>query len=308
MPTLYSALGIPMDEAALHQHSQSFNARLQIWLLATKAAMLHPLTGFGWGQISQVNFLFAENATVRPGMFNAAHNIFIDLVLWNGYPIGLLLMVVVFAWAIKMFRSVATIKQCCYFLFLSILAIHALLELPLQYAYFLLPWGLIAGAMEASGAKESDVKMRCHWVTLAFVLIGVTVLLVTIRDYSKIETSNYGLRFENAGIVTNIPRTPPKVWVLDQFNEFFLLVRSNPTEGLTNAELDRMRDSVNTVPSAQTMFNLAANLALNGKSQEARHWQLTLCQTMSEINCQEARVKWEHDAYTARTGVAWPVN
>jgi hypothetical protein len=213
----------------------------------------------------------------------------------------------VFWWLLKRARNTSTIEQSHYLVFLLLLGIHALLELPLQYAYFLLPFGLIAGSLDVG--KERTPATRIHDRILAFALVSVaaTVLYMTVVDYLKIETRNYGLRFEVNGIPTSIPRTPPEVRVLDQFNEFFVLVRNQPSSGVAQAEINRMRDSVNVAPSALTMYNLAANLALNGSPQESRHWLITLCKTMPESHCQEARRKWQQDEYIDRAGVPWPV-
>jgi hypothetical protein len=307
LPWLYSAWGIKIDADALHQRSVIYDARLQIWSLALQASMQRIWFGFGWGQIPEANFLVAEHAVDGLGMFNTSHNLFIDFILWSGYPIGLMLTVLVLWWYFSRIRNISTWEQAHYLLFVLMLGVHAMLELPLQYAYFLLPFGMIAGSLNAREMRP--VAARIYDVSLAriSILLGAAILYVTVVDYLKIETSNYGLRFEANRIATSIPNTPPEVRVLDQFNYFFVLARNHPSAGINQEEINRMRDSVNTVPSAQTMFNLAANLALNGESAESQHWLITLCKTMVDVNCREARLKWEHDAYPARTGVLWPL-
>ena len=80
-----------------------------------------------------------------------AHNLVLDLVLWNGVPLGLLLVGALAWWAWRQVRDAQTAQQRLLLLALGLLLLHALLELPHLYAFFLLPAAAMAGGKRGCG-------------------------------------------------------------------------------------------------------------------------------------------------------------
>ena len=280
--------------------------RWMIWKMFLAASLQHPWVGWGWGQIPMANFSVAAQFPDGMGQFNASHNLVLDGIIWVGYPLTLGLLGLAAWWAVRLYRRPLDAEVMYRIGFVAVMLVHAMLELPLHYAYFLLPFGIVLGSLDAKAGLLSRLALHRAWLQVLLGL-GLLAVLLTARDYLRIEASSYALRFEDRGIRTDRPFEPPQVTVLDQFSGYFELVRMKPTAGLSDAALQGMRDAVNTTPSARSMFNLAGNLALNGRPDEARLWLVTLCKTMGQENCAEARERWTVAGYPQATGMDWPL-
>ena len=293
--------------AELEYRSLADPTRMGAWKMLAQASLLHPFFGFGWGQLASANFLVIENFPGQPGLFTQSHNLILDLILWNGYPLGLLAVAVLAWWVRKVVLCTQSFSQMHLIAFVSVLGTHAMLEFPLQYAFFLLPFGLIVGALHSSLGFRPICRTK-KWVPVFIAIASTIVLAITIRDYFRVETSFYGLRFEHRKIATNIPSTPPDVIALTQFRDYLIFARNVPRSDVNSDELQWMIDTVNTIPSAHIMYKLALNLAMNKRPVEAQHWLTNMCKTMPSPNCQAMRLSWEQEALQNRgfADVTWP--
>lgn len=293
--------------AALEYRPLVDHARLGAWKMLIDASLQRPLTGFGWGQLASANFLVIENYPGQPGLFTQSHNLVLDLILWNGYPLGSLAVAVVGWWVWKALSLVRNFSQIHLIAFVMVLGAHAMLEYPLQYAFFLLPFGLVVGALHSSLGFQTIFQSK-SWIQIAVATTSVLVLAITVRDYFRVETSFYGLRFENRQIATDIPSTPPEVIALTQFRDHLLFARNVPRGNVAPHELGWMIDTVNTLPSAHIMYKLAANLALNHRPHESQKWLLRLCKTTPAPNCQSMKLAWDQQSLVnaGMAAVDWP--
>ncbi len=289
--------GEDLDAESPRYRAVNAQVRLDIWSVSLNASSLHPFTGYGWGRVVAANF---ATITDHPGYlryFTSSHNLFLDLILWNGYPLGLLIGVALAWWWWNHLCSISDASQAILFGAVTVLLVHAQLELPLQYAIFLLPFGVLAGSLQAMQAQQSVRRLPAwpKWADLVALACVGLALAVTISDYFKVETSFLGLRFENAGVRTTISREPPQVLVLDQFVEHLKLARNTPRSGLSEKQLADMERVVNTLPSARAVQRVAQNYALNGQPERARYWLRVLCKSLPEPNCGEMHSQWQSD-------------
>lgn len=307
MPWINQFLDIPEHDFSLELRGIQDTARLEGWRMLLDAASLQPWLGFGWGQIAQATFSVVENYPVQLGIFTHAHNLILDLVLWNGYPLGLALAGYVGWWVWCVLKQSNDVRQYPAIGVLVVLGIHALLEFPLMYAYFLLPLGLLLGTLNSTLGFRPVFIVSARWGIAVWALVAVA-LTVTIRDYLRVETSFYGLRFENRGIPSPIPKTPPDVIVLTQWRDVIAFSRNIPRTGLSQAELEHMRGIVKTVPTPLTMNRLAANLALNNQPAEAIKWLTIGCKTYPEAICRSMQARWQQEAvaHPQMAAVPWP--
>jgi hypothetical protein len=173
-----------------------------------------------------------------------------------------------------------------------VLGVHAMLEYPLQYAYFLLPTGLVMGSLNTSlNLKSFELNSRLP-VAIIFGLSTIAVF-ITVRDYFRVEDSFYGLRFEQKGIASVYPRTPPDVIALTQWRDYIVFARIEPRAGMKAEELSWARNLVSTTPSAFVMYRLAAMLALNDLPIESTKWLKRLCLTSPKEHCEVIKLEWE---------------
>jgi hypothetical protein len=294
-------------DAARADRAYLGDTRWGAWVMFLKAAANRPWFGFGWGQLAHAQFLMLDERIVFGGSFLQAHNLVLDLILWNGVPIGLAISAFLAWWFFMVVRRMAQPQQLYLLLFLTVLGVHAMLEYPLQYAYFLLPAGLVIGNLNVASKFGLAFGSR-RWLNAAVLLLSIAALAVTVRDYFRAETSFYGLRFELKKIPVDIPRTPPEVLVLTQWRDYVRFARIEPRPGTTAQELEWMRGLVTTAPSAFIMYRFAAVLALNREPVEAQKWLRRICQVSPVDQCRAIEAEWDAQS-RLNTGIAavpWP--
>jgi hypothetical protein len=287
--------------------STTADPRWTAWVMFLKAIAYKPMVGFGWGQLGYAQFLMMDEKISLGGSFLQAHNLFIDLMLWNGIPLGLGISATLVWWVWSVIRSIRNFSQYILTCFLLILGIHAMLEYPLQYAYFLLPVGFVMGSLNTSmGFRSIQVKSR--WPAVVVLLSAAVVLFITVRDYFRIEDSFYGLRFEQKKIQSDYPRTPPDVMALTQWRDYIVFARMEPRPGIATADLEWMRNLVSTTPSAFVMYKFAAMLAFNDQPAEAATWLKRLCLTSPREHCEAIRIEWakQSEINQKYASIAWP--
>ena len=158
----------------------SGSSRLYIWKQILIAIMDKPWFGYGWNQTS-----VAQTSVTLKYPLNVwleySHNVFLDIIVWTGIPIGISIIVVMFIWFLQTLKKINTPNQLIYFLIITAFFIHCMLEYPFAYAYFLLPVGLYVGILHQEIYETKNLKINALVIALISVLI-VTVLIIS-RDY-----------------------------------------------------------------------------------------------------------------------------
>lgn len=278
--------------------------RLKAWSMLIYASSKEAITGYGWGQLAAANYAVVGEFPGQPGLFLHSHNLLLDLVLWNGYVVGVAMILLVIAWMWRCYTAPKALLHLHPIAAISVLAVHGMLEYPLHYAYFLLPVGIFVGVLQ-NRMKIFRLPGNDRMVNIALVVIVLFAFVATVKDYFRVERSFYGLRFELQNIPTNISKDPPRVLVLTQFPEYFKLARGIPTSGLNESNIQALKNTVMAMPGDLLVYKLAANLALNGKPEEAGRWLINLCKTR-ETNCQRMRNYWEAETEPGIKSVPWP--
>ncbi|MDD5334680.1 MAG: Wzy polymerase domain-containing protein [Rhodoferax sp.] len=278
-----------------------------IWSILIDAAWQHPVLGYGWNQVGLAQLTVALNRPPLQLLLAHSHNLFLDLILWCGIPVGLLVSFYLVRWFWLRLRAVSRAEDAVLLLFLLVVGNHALLELPLHYAYFLLPAGLIMGALNVR-LHSRPIVLTGHWSLILPCLVSVALLTTIIHDYLRVETSYQELRFEQARIKTESPGKPPDVLLLTQWREAISLSRFEPTSGMSAHDLDWMHRVASTYPGGATIPKLALALALNKQPVEARQWLEKLCWIEPQPQCQAVRRYWADQAlkHPELAALPWP--
>lgn len=281
--------------------------RPTVWALFLDAAWRQPWLGYGWSQVGLAQLAAALDYPTVQSLFSHSHNLFLDLVLWCGIPVGLAVTVFLLRWFWLRLRAVRAASDAVLLMFLLVVGNHAMLELPLHHAYFLLPAGLVMGALDMRlGARPRVATGR--WSLVALWMLAVPLLALLIRDYARVEPSYQALRFEWARIKYQKRGEPPEVLLLDQWREFIRLARFEPTRGMSADDLELMRKVTSTYPSAGFFQKYAAALAMNQRPEEAQLWLRKLCKMVTEAQCLAVRAAWENHARIEPliAAVRWP--
>jgi len=270
----------------------SGESRPQIWAMFLQAATLKPWTGYGWNQVAYAHLAVATEYPPLSVLFAHSHNLFLDLMLWCGVPLGLLLSIGLCLWFWRRLRAIRDAQGLLLFLLVAVVANHAMLELPLHYAYFLLPTGLAIGVVDSrTGALV--LSLRRTWIASSTWLVCVTLLGLLVYDYMRIEASYQVLRFEWARVRSKADRNPPDVLVLDQLRALIVYARFEPTREMPIAQMEWMRKVASIYPSSGVIHKYAVALAWNGQPDGAALWLRRMCAISPASQCGAVKRSWQ---------------
>jgi hypothetical protein len=277
------------------------------WRLFFDAVLTQPWFGYGWTEVTHAQLAVATEFPPLYGPFGQSHNLFLDLVLWLGIPLGLFVSTAM-VWQFTTYvRTVTNAKDAILLMFLSVIGIHAMLELPMHYAYFLLPTGLVIGVLnQRIGGKPIGSTPR--WTLIGLWLVAVLLLSGIIRDYFRVEASFQDARFELA-LIGNVPQgQPPNVLLLTQLRERINFMRYEVKTGMTQEELDWLLKVVNAYPGGGPIYKAARALALNQQPVQAQQWLRKVCKISSPDECALIKRVWAKDSLNSSfiAAVPWP--
>jgi len=188
-------------------------------------------------------------------------------VVWCGFPLGIALSALVVWWYASRVLTVRTPEAVIAMLALSIAGLHAMLELPHHYLYFLIPAGLWIGSIEAQRAAWRPLGARAN-----VVLFGVPMALALAMavEYPALEDDFRLVRFESLRIGTIRASQPaPDAPLMSSLTSFLAFSRSTPTAGMDPEHLARMQAITERYPYAPSLSRLATAWALNGRLDDA---------------------------------------
>lgn len=301
------------DILLLGAESSYLRAQLQgelrplAWRLFIDAALNWPWLGYGWSELGHAQLAVAADFPPLYATFGHSHNLFLDLMLWLGLPIGIFVSAALVWWFGANIRAVSNAKDAILLMFLGVIGIHAMLELPLHYAYFLLPTGMVVGVLSSRmGGKPLWIAPR--WCLVGIWMAAVLLLAGIVRDYFPVESSFQKLRFELARIGTLPQGKSPEVVFLTQLRERIRFMRYEVKPGMTPDELDWALHVANAYPGSGLLLKAAAALALNNRPQEAQQWLKKICKISSVEECHLIKRVWAQDARASPliAAVPWP--
>lgn len=242
------------------------------WAEALRAS---PWVGFGWLQGRHAQ---AVGALARPGTepSDYAHSLPLDLLAWNGLPLGTALVVLAGLWYLRCGSQVQGPTQWFRFTALTVLLAHSLVEYPFAYAYFLVPIALLTGQMTAELSTRTFETHRV-WLGVLTVLsaLGVTAI---VRDYLRVESDIRVLREQNARIGAPHRSEPVRdIWVLDQMAALSRASRIEPRPGMPGSDLKDLEAAASRFANVWLLHRSALALALNGQEHEARDDMRRVC-------------------------------
>lgn len=278
--------GTPANESRF-----TAGARPEIWRMAIDGILQHPWFGYGWdqGRLLQLAVLPAHCGYQRG--FQHAHNFVLDLIVWNGIPLGILLVAGIVLWFVVQLRRLQGHSAWLMMLTILVFVVHALLELPHVKAFFLLPVALLVGALNASSGVRTLVSLKP--VSLALLsMIFLVVGTIMVQDFLRIgeDLRAYRVRMAWAGIAAEPPE--PDVYFLTALQSALRTLRVEPRENMDTDSVDWIRRVAQRYPIQTSLMLYAKTAALNGKPDEAVQALNWLCLLFSEPSCERAKLSW----------------
>ena len=247
-----------------------------MWRLFGSAVLGRPWFGFGFNQgveaLAEVATLSAPAGVTVATAF--AHNVALDLMVWAGLPCALLILLALGWWLIGWLRldadPQAVAQRHLVFAAWLALLVQSLFEYPYAYAYFLLPAGLLAGAITRGRAPRQQpptvARFACSPMALALGVAGSVLLGALAADYWRLEDDFRMIRFVRANYV-NQPQHDylEQPLMLDQLALLNSTARYRIGPGMSAQQLADMRTVARRHQNTVLQLDYAKALALNGR-------------------------------------------
>ena len=192
-------------------------------------------------------------------------------------------------------------------MFVLAVGLHAMLELPIHHAYFLLPLGLVVGVIDIR-LQNTQVFFSNFKSTILIWLVATLLFAVIVRDYFLVEESYNELRLEKSRVLSKVQRLPPDVLLLTQLRDFIILARLQPSPPMTIEQVEWIRKVALTYPNPPNLLKLATALALKGQTLEAQNFLKRLCVLSRAEQCAFAKTSWLvlQSKFPQLEAVNWP--
>lgn len=282
--------------------------RLPYWLAMLEAISREPLWGYGWLQTGAAQQRVALEHPAFGVYFDFSHNLVLDLLLWNGVLVGGLVVTLLAWWTVGRVRACRDAGATWMLAAVGGVVVHAMLEYPLAYAYFLIPVGLAMGAVETLAPAPRPRRELPRGGVLAFAAVLSAAALAVVSDYVKVEQNFRTLRFEVLRIGTDGVHTPvPELRVLTQMRALLQVAHIEPARDMPAAQIESLRMAAVRFGIQPALRRYAIALALNGHPSQAVHWLLVLRSMWGEPAYRSAKayvVRLAEDKYPELRQVA----
>lgn len=269
-PTLLNAIQLMGgDGGSVPTHRLAEGSlRFQVWPQLVDAMLLRPWSGWGFLQVAEAHNAVADKYPVSEA-YSYAHNLLLDLALWIGLPFAVLLTALAAIWLWRRIRSTRTLVSWYGLAVALPVGVHAMLEFPHAYAYFLVPAMLALGAVEREQSARPCLSLGVKPV-FGLLIIATVLMAWSAVDYLKAEEDFRVARFE----MLKVGRTPadyerPTPHVLTQLGAVLEVTRIQPGPAMPAEQLERLKQVAMRYPWSEPRYRYAQALAMNGNMPEA---------------------------------------
>ncbi len=266
--------------------------RILLWQTALDAIWQKPWFGYGWeqGLVAQSQVVMDHPANGR--LMGSAHNLLLDLFIWNGIPLGLAVFGFVLFWGWRHTRRARNSTTVYLLAAIGGVFLHALVEFPLSYTYFLLPVALMAGVLDQPTGPNVAPCISRKW-TWGLTTAATALFVVTLYEYLQVEDNTRILRFETARIGSGrIESVAPDLMLLTQWRDYLRFARLEVHPGMSSDELTWVRHVTERFPHAPSQFRSALAHGLNNRPDIAARELQRLCSLHTALRCRDQLDAW----------------
>jgi hypothetical protein len=273
------------------QVAESNNLRLWFYRVGVDAVRQEPLLGVGVGRYvghaHQLTMSVAEGPA--KGADANAHNVFLHLAAEVGTPAALVLAACVGWWLLAAGRrSVRDVHALGALLLCGPILVHANLEYPLWYAYFLGLLGLLAGHVPWRDPAAGDPPVtpgRGLGIRLAAPLAVLAAVTIAYLHFGRLESAmqrvviqaNYGAAPQaDEGLVADLAGLPSWSPYRD-YAESILLMTALPTRDNAADLAARCDRAVAFGPAPYLLARCATIFQVAGQPRRASYFADSIC-------------------------------
>lgn len=294
-PTLNAGLGL--EGARTAADTASGGKRPAIWAAMLDAVGRSPWLGYGWDQGIAAHLAVADERPPLHVIVQHAHNLGLDLLVWNGAVLGTLLALALLVWYGRRLLKATDPPRWLLLAALSVLGLHSLLELPHMLPAFLVPAALMAGTLEAmEPGQRRWVLPRPLVAVVVFVFAALLVQLAIERQ--RVLEDLLAHRMIRARIGDLTPPPPPSLFLLRPLQRALADQRVEPRPDMPAEQIEALDRSALRHAAAGALFNAAQAAALNGRPAQAGLRLRQLCALHPPATCAAAREAWAELART----------
>jgi O-Antigen ligase/Protein glycosylation ligase/Virulence factor membrane-bound polymerase, C-terminal len=318
LPTLAAWLDLETSWRGIEQISQNSD-RWIIWVASIELLSMNPWWGQGWRSL-----LTPLMSTSAQGYLGQTHSIVLDILLWVGVPLGILLIGACTVLIVGIYRRINTIEQALALMVLLVILAHALVELPHHHLHFLIVPAMTLGSLLAMQRLSishmptgrwarlfSLPWIQVHWSSLMLSVAWVMAALSAhyiIKDYFRVEAHMWQIRLEDNN---GLPITEHEIRPMFALNHLQSMLEFLPKQAhnrYSARDLEWMERSVNGETSPSSHFSLMASMALAGHMDRARYLMWTLNKSVPEREAKFYRVQWQNlqQQYPQLAELKWP--
>ena len=254
------------EASTLVERASSGYLRFNIWSQMLLAVQQHPWLGYGWNQTS-VAQMTVYHAFPTGEWTTSAHNVLLDLIIWDGIALGTVIIAYFACWFLWLNQQAKNTISIIAIMMVCTVLIHAMLEFPQRYAYFLLTCGFLLGIVQAQTPVLKGIVLNKQIFRLIWV-VSLLLIIAILRDYN-VYVLNSDLLFSNKRPNAEFMGSR-NILVLTQFDKRLKWIELNPQIVLSEADLVEWENFVKNKPTPYNLRKYAKLLAYNGKVEQAQ--------------------------------------
>lgn len=293
LPIVSQYLGLISINNVVERTTSGFT-RLPMWHQLILALKQEPIWGYGWNQVSVAQIsIFSSYPTTE--WTEHSHNVLLDLLIWNGIPIGTFIIVFFAYWLFKLSQLAYTVENFIALAMIGAVISHGMLEFPLEYATFLLPVGFLMGYVYIDSSFQNVINLSKKKIITFYS--GAIVLYGTIfYEYVKIEQDTRLVRAEILNIgKTHVTQAAPNLLLMTQLSERIRYIRTAPEKNMSKEELLWMKKVTYRYATPNNLYKYAQVLWLNGRKDKALYY-LNILNTLYAKNIESKSLNDMHDS------------
>ncbi|AIJ49669.1 Lipid A core - O-antigen ligase-related enzymes [Comamonas testosteroni TK102] len=244
-----------------------------------------PFIGWGWLNLGAAQQNFTVNIGGAENM-DHAHNLFLDLMIWFGVPVGGVIAIALIFWMVRSLhgniiakgneKSVIT-SQCAILLILPI-AVHSMLEYPFAYMYFMLPCVFFMGVVEGNTKFLKLISSNFKKLIWIFIFLSLVLSVVVGREYLKIENDFRASLLEEQFYTKDdeLHQYASSSLILSQYQGLVKVLRTTPSSDIDEENVESARIISKRFPWLITMRQYYLFLLKMGKCDEAKNQELII--------------------------------
>jgi len=251
----------------LQEGAPGDHTRLILWRNVLTLIAQHPLTGWGWGELSFAHYSTLYDGPRFPEILDNAHNLPLHLAVEMGIPVSVLICGG-FVWmvlAARPWRERDPARLMAWGM-LGAISLHSLLEYPLWYGPFQLAFGLCLGMLWPARGKASSAPV----LSAAAAVVLMAVVGYATWDYIRISQIYLPRDERLPAYEENTLAKAKGSWLFARQVGFAELTLTAATPANAAALHSLAERTLHFSPEPRVIVKLIESAELMGRSQEAQ--------------------------------------